>query len=135
MPTSDTTQRPIRKLLITGGSGHVGRKLRKEFGARFETIRILDQVKDEALAPHEESMVGRHRRHGGRCSAPWRAWTPSSTSPPLPVEAPFERDPAGQHRRHVERLRGGPARGRPPHHLRLQQPCGRLLSRAASAST
>ena len=59
MPTSDTSQpRPIRNLLITGGSGHVGRKLRGELGSRFETVRILDQVKDEALAPNEESMTG-----------------------------------------------------------------------------
>jgi uronate dehydrogenase len=45
------------KLLITGGCGGVGLKLRKEIGARFERVRILDRIAD-TLAPNEEGMIG-----------------------------------------------------------------------------
>jgi uronate dehydrogenase len=45
------------KLLITGGCGGVGRKLRKEIGERFERVRIFDRVAD-TLAPNEESVDG-----------------------------------------------------------------------------
>ena len=45
------------KILITGGCGGVGLKLRKELGARFERVRIFDRVSD-TLAPNEESIVG-----------------------------------------------------------------------------
>jgi uronate dehydrogenase len=59
MPSTERqAPRPVRKLLITGGSGGVGRKLRKEFATRFETIRILDRAEETGLAPHEEMMVG-----------------------------------------------------------------------------
>ena len=46
------------KLLITGGAGHVGRKLRQEFAGQFETIRIFDMVPVTDLRSSEESVVG-----------------------------------------------------------------------------
>ncbi len=90
MPTNDgTSQKPIRNLLMTGGSGHVGRKLRKEFGTRFEKIRILDRTQETSLGSHEESMVGdiadmatvQRAMHGMDAVIHLAA---------MPVEAPFE---------------------------------------------
>jgi len=46
----------IRNLLITGGAGNIGRKLRRELGARFARIRILDAVAPTALAANEEAV-------------------------------------------------------------------------------
>ncbi len=46
------------KLLITGGSGGVGRKLRKEFAGAFELIRIFDRVAPDDLRPGEEMVIG-----------------------------------------------------------------------------
>lgn len=46
----------IRNLLITGGAGNIGRKLRRELGARFARIRILDAVAPAALAANEEAV-------------------------------------------------------------------------------
>ena len=46
------------KLLITGGAGHVGRKLRQEFAGQFETIRIFDMAPVTDLRSNEESVVG-----------------------------------------------------------------------------
>jgi len=46
----------IRNLLITGGAGNIGRKLRHELGARFTRIRIIDAVAPAALAANEEAV-------------------------------------------------------------------------------
>lgn len=46
------------KILMTGGAGGVGRKLRKEFSGRFDLMRILDRAPIEDLGPSEECMVG-----------------------------------------------------------------------------
>lgn len=46
-----------RKLLITGGAGNIGRKLRRELGARFACIRILDAVAPSELAANEEAVT------------------------------------------------------------------------------
>lgn len=46
------------KILITGGAGHVGRKLRGEFSGRFDLIRTFDMVSAPPLGPNEESQVG-----------------------------------------------------------------------------
>jgi uronate dehydrogenase len=46
------------KLLMTGGSGRIGVMLRRELGARFETIRIFDRTPAAALAANEEEVVG-----------------------------------------------------------------------------
>ncbi|WP_141740488.1 NAD(P)-dependent oxidoreductase [Bosea sp. BIWAKO-01] len=46
----------MRNLLITGGAGNIGRKLRQELGARFTRIRILDTVAPTALAANEEAV-------------------------------------------------------------------------------
>lgn len=46
-----------RKLLITGGAGNIGRKLRRELGARFACIRILDAVAPNELAVNEEAVT------------------------------------------------------------------------------
>lgn len=46
----------IRNLLITGGAGNIGRKLRRELGTRFARIRILDAVAPAALAANEEAV-------------------------------------------------------------------------------
>lgn len=50
--------RPVRRLLITGGAGHVGRNLRRELGPRFEQVRIFDRVEASDLAANEEGVVG-----------------------------------------------------------------------------
>jgi uronate dehydrogenase len=47
----------IRNLLITGGAGNIGRKLRQELGARFARIRVLDAVAPASLAANEESVL------------------------------------------------------------------------------
>src|SRR5689334_20686395 len=46
------------KILITGGAGHVGRKLRGEFSGRFDLIRTFDRVDAPPLGPNEESQTG-----------------------------------------------------------------------------
>ncbi|QEL26515.1 NAD(P)-dependent oxidoreductase [Bosea sp. F3-2] len=46
----------MRNLLITGGAGNIGRKLRRELGTRFARIRILDAVAPAALAANEEAV-------------------------------------------------------------------------------
>lgn len=46
------------KILITGGAGHVGRKLRREFAGRFALIRTFDMAPAEPIGPNEESVVG-----------------------------------------------------------------------------
>lgn len=46
----------IRNLLITGGAGNIGRKLRQELGSRFARIRILDAVAPANLAANEEAL-------------------------------------------------------------------------------
>ncbi|MCP8940558.1 NAD(P)-dependent oxidoreductase [Alsobacter sp. SYSU M60028] len=46
------------KILITGGAGHVGRKLREQFAGQFETIRVFDMVAATDLRSNEESVVG-----------------------------------------------------------------------------
>ena len=45
-----------RNLLITGGAGNIGRKLRQELGSRFARIRILDTVAPASLAANEEAV-------------------------------------------------------------------------------
>ncbi|SEG74605.1 NAD-dependent epimerase/dehydratase family protein [Bosea lathyri] len=47
----------LRNLLITGGAGNIGRKLRRELGARFARIRILDAVAPAELAANEEAVL------------------------------------------------------------------------------
>jgi uronate dehydrogenase len=49
-------QRAIRNLLITGGAGNIGRKLRRELGARFARVRILDTTAPAELAANEEAV-------------------------------------------------------------------------------
>lgn len=46
------------RILITGGAGHVGRKLRKELIGRYSAIRSLDTVADTPLASNEECVIG-----------------------------------------------------------------------------
>ena len=58
MSAAPPSVRPIRRLLITGGTGHVGRKLRGNISERFETVRIFDRVQETALAANEECQVG-----------------------------------------------------------------------------
>ncbi len=48
----------IRTLLITGGMGQIGRKLRRQMSARFEHVRILDRVDRGDLAANEEIVLG-----------------------------------------------------------------------------
>lgn len=50
--------RPPAHLLITGGAGHIGRKLRREFAGRFARIRVLDIAQPAELGPNEEAMAG-----------------------------------------------------------------------------
>ena len=48
---------PIRNLLITGGTGNIGRKLRQELGSRFARVRILDRLAPAELAANEDAVV------------------------------------------------------------------------------
>ncbi|MFO1149981.1 MAG: NAD(P)-dependent oxidoreductase [Alsobacter sp.] len=48
----------MRRLLITGGAGHVGRKLRKNLAGRFDLIRVLDRTLEAELGPREEARAG-----------------------------------------------------------------------------
>jgi uronate dehydrogenase len=47
----------LRNLLITGGAGNIGRKLRRELGARFARIRILDAVAPAELGANEDAVL------------------------------------------------------------------------------
>jgi uronate dehydrogenase len=59
MPAAEAlAPRSVRRLLITGGTGHVGRKLRQEFGSQFDAIRIFDRAEEPNLAANEECQVG-----------------------------------------------------------------------------
>jgi uronate dehydrogenase len=46
------------KLLITGGAGRIGRKLRKEMADQAALIRTFDRIAAADLGPNEESIVG-----------------------------------------------------------------------------
>jgi uronate dehydrogenase len=52
------TDRPIRRLLVTGGAGHVGRKLRRNLAGRFALVRVLDRTLETELGENEEAQVG-----------------------------------------------------------------------------
>jgi uronate dehydrogenase len=81
--------RPIRKLLVTGGTGHVGRKLRRNLAGRFELVRVLDRAQEAELAPGEEAQVG----DVADMAAVARAMEGMDAVVHLaaqPVEAPFE---------------------------------------------
>jgi uronate dehydrogenase len=53
-----STPKSVRRLLVTGGTGHVGRKLRRNIGARFEQVRIFDRARETELTVNEECQVG-----------------------------------------------------------------------------
>ncbi len=46
------------KLLITGGAGRIGRKLRAELADRVALIRTFDRIPAPDLRPNEEGIVG-----------------------------------------------------------------------------
>jgi uronate dehydrogenase len=46
------------RILITGGAGSVGRKLRRELVSRYSTIRSFDMVADTPSASNEECVTG-----------------------------------------------------------------------------
>ena len=56
MPSSPA--HPVRNLLITGGAGNVGRRLRAELAGGYEKIRILDLVVPLDLRAGEEAFAG-----------------------------------------------------------------------------
>ncbi len=46
------------KLLITGGAGRIGRKLRAELADKLQLIRSYDRIAATDLRPNEEAVVG-----------------------------------------------------------------------------
>lgn len=46
----------IKRLLITGAAGHLGRALREGLAGMAETIRVSDRAPLEPMAPHEEAI-------------------------------------------------------------------------------
>jgi uronate dehydrogenase len=46
------------RILVTGGAGRIGGKLRKEMAARCALIRTFDRVAAADLGPNEEGIVG-----------------------------------------------------------------------------
>lgn len=46
------------RILITGGAGHVGRKIRRELAGHYSAVRSFDTVADTPMASNEECVTG-----------------------------------------------------------------------------